>query len=138
MELNTKSNNYWRIFVVILLLGGIGFFVLTKNAGDKLADNISKLNNKVESSATSSITNKAAIPEFIDKAQILISKDGDLIFEDVISASPQDQALIYDTFSQEKKDQLVKTWNEIKKGSNGDRTKINEFLKNKASSSVNP
>jgi hypothetical protein len=139
MEQNKRPLNYWQFFVIILLIGGISFFILTKNAGDGLSNNIKNLNNQVAGN-TSVVTKESvkARPEFIDKADILLSKPGEVTWDDVLAVSPEEQLVLYSSLSQEKKDQLVKTWNEIKKNTNGDRTKIDEFIKNKSTTSVQP
>jgi hypothetical protein len=139
MEQNKRVQNYWQFFVIIILIGGISFLILTKNAGDKLSDNIKNLNNQVtETSLAISKEAAKARPEFIDKADILLSKPGEVTWDDVLAVSPEEQLVLYSSFSQDKKDQLVKTWNEIKKNTNGDRTKIDEFIKNKSANSIQP
>ncbi len=122
----SKSNlnrnlSFFGIFVLVL---GISFFLLTKNASDELSKVIGGLNQtQTQVLSQPIISTKKAMPEMIDKADLLFKKNGEITWVDIEEISPDDQNILYSTFTQEQKDKLVKTWNDLRTKSSGDPAK---------------
>ena len=122
----TKSNlgrnlSFFGIFILVL---GISFFLLTKNASDELSKVIGGLNlNQAQASSQPIISTKKAMPDYIDKAELLFKKNREITWADIEEISPEDQKILYSTFTQDQKDKLVKTWNDLRTKSGGDPSK---------------
>ena len=122
----TKSNlgrnlSFLGIFLLVL---GILFFLLTKNASDELSKVIRGLNlYQTQASSKPVISTKKAMPEMIDKVDLLFKKNREITWADIEEISPDDQKILYSTFTQDQKDKLVKTWNDLRTKSGGDPAK---------------
>jgi type II secretory pathway pseudopilin PulG len=126
---NSKSNINSKITIaaIIILVIALIFFFITKNASDQVSKVLEKvqLNNKSENIVQSSVvrTTTKYIPSVIDKADILFKKPGAITWEDIFEVSPEEQKTLYSGFTQEQKDNLVKTWNDLKTTTGGDPAK---------------
>jgi hypothetical protein len=125
----SKSNLNSKITIaaIILLVFSSIFFFITKNASDQVSNVLQKIqfNNVAETNLKSSIAQPTQkyIPPFIDKADILFKKTGEITFDDIVEISPEEQKTLYSAFTQEQKDNLVKTWNDLKTKTGGDPAK---------------
>jgi predicted PurR-regulated permease PerM len=123
----SSLNSKITVAALILLVVGLIFFFVTKNASDQVSKVLEKvqLNNKSENIVQSSVvrTTTKYIPSVIDKADILFKKQGEITWEDIFEVSPEEQKTIYSGFTQEQKDNLVKTWNDLKTTTGGDPSK---------------
>jgi hypothetical protein len=117
----------FTIVATILIIFGTTFFTLTYNARENVTLLLKKfdLRDKTQYITKSSTTQNTEkyVPEFIDKADILLKKSGEITWDDIVEISPEEQQSIYSGFTQEQKDKLVKTWNDLKTTTNGDPTK---------------
>jgi hypothetical protein len=123
----SSLNSKITIVAVIALVIALIFFYITKNASDQVSKVLEKIqsNNVKEIITQSSIVevNKKYIPSVIDKADILFKKPGVITWEDIFEVSPEEQKTLYSGFTQEQKDNLVKTWNDLKTTTGGDPVK---------------
>jgi hypothetical protein len=123
-------NSKITITAAVLLVLALIFFFITKNASDQVSKVLEKvqLNNKSENIVQSSIvrTTTKYIPSVIDKADILLKKPGIITWEDIVEVSPDEQKTLYSGFTQEQKDNLVKTWNDLKVKTGGDPAKARD------------
>jgi hypothetical protein len=123
----SSLNSKITIVAVIALVIALIFFYITKNASDQVSKVLEKvqLNYKSENIVQSSVvrTTTKYIPSVIDKADILFKKQGEITWEDIFEVSPEEQKTLYSGFTKEQKDNLVKTWNDLKTTTGGDPVK---------------
>lgn len=126
----SNLNSKITIIAIILLTIGLIFLFVTKNASDQASKVLQKIqtNNINQSISQSSIVQptKKYIPEAIDKADILLKKSGEITWDDIVEISPEEQKTLYSGFTQEQKDNLVKTWNDLKTTTGGDPAKARD------------